>query len=1046
MNSVKQSPDLLLVIGMHRSGTSALTRGLSVLGCTLGENLIEAIPDNNDKGFWEDADINAFNQELLVLTGSDWWHLMQYNADFFRAPIFIPYRLTARTLLSRKIVAGRTLALKEPRMTLLLPFWQDIFDEMGLQVGYVHAVRHPLDVAYSLLRRDGFSHERSLLLWFFYHESAIKCTLDKNYVVVHYDRLLDQTSRQLERIVQTLHFPVFDEQSAAFTEYANTFLDRQLRHSTYAKNKQHSKELRASYPPVERLYNALEAASRDEPIDFAVLLNQLIESENHTKIYYRMIQELQFENNKCKVEVQLLECDLQTQYKNHEEKVQTLEYDLKIQSSKHEAMVQRFEAESKKDHDSLEKNKRQIELLQEELKGVHEQRQQIQSELLAVYQSRSWRLTRPLRELWLRIPLSMAQRVRLKNLVLKNQHQDVLQLNAKTNNIRKTAIIHYVACRHNRSSVLPRSVRFIAFHLPQYHEIPENNQWWGKGFTEWSNVQPALPQFDSHYQPHVPMQGYYDLSDDNAATLVQQARLAKNYGIEGFCFYFYWFAGHRLLEKPLELLLANPDWDVPFCLCWANENWTRRWDGLDADVLIAQDHSAADDLAFITYVHRYLRDPRYLRVNGRPIILLYRPDLLPNAQQTIELWRSYCRDVGLGEIFVIYPQSFENRDPREYGMDAATEFPPNNSAPPELDAHDYGVNSDFNGKIYDWSIFPERAKNYPSTDYKKFLGLNPGWDNTPRRKSSASIFLNNDTLGYQEWAYRATRNTCEQFSEPDERLIFINAWNEWGEGAHLEPDLRSGCAYLEATDMAQLRTSVELELLPKYSKTAIVIHAFYPDILSELMPQLQTLSIEDWVLWVTTPEDKQQEVSSILASLHCQKKIIAVPNRGRDVLPFLTILPELMEDDIGFVLKLHTKKSKHRSDGAAWRQGFFKELVNSDNLNKWRTAMQEDKSLGMVAPKEYVVPMSLFWGNNKEKTTAIANRLGLHEFLLSKIYFVAGTMFFCRREVLLPILALDFQQEQFEEELGQIDGTMAHSVERAFGMAVSILGMRIMGI
>ena len=215
--------------------------------------------------------------------------------------------------------------------------------------------------------------------------------------------------------------------------------------------------------------------------------------------------------------------------------------------------------------------------------------------------------------------------------------------------------------------------RLFAFYLPQFHAIAENNEWWGEGFTEWTNVRPAKPQFKGHIQPHEPDPnadlGYYDLTEPDV--MRRQMEMARQYGIEGFCFYFYWFAGHRLLETPLLNLLDNPDIDVPFTLCWVNENWSRRWDGRNQDMLIAQNHSAEDDIAFISYISKYLKDPRYRRIDGKPLLLVYRPIELPDAKATSKRWRDWCRDNGIGEIYIAYTQSFENNDPRDYGFDAA---------------------------------------------------------------------------------------------------------------------------------------------------------------------------------------------------------------------------------------------------------------------------------------------------------------------------------------------------------------------------------------
>lgn len=349
-------------------------------------------------------------------------------------------------------------------------------------------------------------------------------------------------------------------------------------------------------------------------------------------------------------------------------------------------------------------------------------------------------------------------------------------------------------------------VKLIAWYLPQYHPIPENDRWWGKGFTEWANVTRAQPNFIGHYQPHLPSDlGFYDLRLDEVRK--QQGELAKRYGIHGFCYYYYWFAGKRLLDQPLERMLVTNTPDLPFCIAWANENWTRRWDGQDNEILIAQRHSDEDDRAVMRDMARYLKHPRYIRVNGRPLLILYRANLFPDIKRTAATWREVCREEGVGEICLTLTESFDFArscpDPSSLGFDASVEFPPHGMgtsvAPPGriINPGFSGTSNDYNQLVVDYLQLPQPG-------HLRFRSVMPGWDNTPRRQNDPVIFVNTSPGAYQAWLESIIQITHQQ-SFGDERLVFINAWNEWAEGNHLEPDRRYGHAYLEATLNAKER-------------------------------------------------------------------------------------------------------------------------------------------------------------------------------------------------------------------------------------------------
>lgn len=342
------------------------------------------------------------------------------------------------------------------------------------------------------------------------------------------------------------------------------------------------------------------------------------------------------------------------------------------------------------------------------------------------------------------------------------------------------------------------NLKYIAFYLPQFHEIDENNDWWGNGFTEWTNVTKGMPRFKGHFQPRLPRDlGFYDLS--NIDTLKRQVEIAKQYGLFGFSFHYYWFSGRRLLKKPLDLFLKHKEIDFPFCLCWANENWTRRWDGLDQEILIKQDFTEEDLSTFMPDLKRYLEDPRYIKINGRPLIVIYRPMLIPKIQKVLESWKVQARGMGIGEPIWAAVQAFGLEDPTKIGFDVGLEFPPHklaqNIAPVN---HKYDIlDPSFEGRIIDTVDVVKKSEYYSSvTEFPLIKGVFPSWDNEARKKGSGTTFVNSSPLVFKKWLRSSSQYAIEKpvFGES---IVFINAWNEWAEGAYLEPDQYNGYAYLD---------------------------------------------------------------------------------------------------------------------------------------------------------------------------------------------------------------------------------------------------------
>jgi glycosyltransferase involved in cell wall biosynthesis len=360
-------------------------------------------------------------------------------------------------------------------------------------------------------------------------------------------------------------------------------------------------------------------------------------------------------------------------------------------------------------------------------------------------------------------------------------------------------------------------VRLIAFLLPQFHPIPENDQWWGHGFTEWTNVMRARPLFDGHYQPHVPADlGFYDLrlSDARAA----QASLASRCGLHGFCYYHYWFDGKLLLNRPFDEVLRSGEPDFPFCLCWANEPWTRRWDGKAGEILQAQSYGHADDLAHIRWLMPALADRRAITIDGKPLFLVYQAKDLPDPARTVDTWREQVHLAGLPGIYLMACETGWDAgwDATSVGFDAKLLFQPQfatlfgsgtritTSAPDTLRVFDYQRA---------WTVLA----NPPAVSYKRFETACPSWDNSARAGARGVVLHGSTPQAYQQWLEQAIARAGQCPTE--ERIVFINAWNEWAEGCHLEPDKEFGRAYLEATRRALSGNGAELAPIRSIART-----------------------------------------------------------------------------------------------------------------------------------------------------------------------------------------------------------------------------------
>lgn len=437
----------------------------------------------------------------------------------------------------------------------------------------------------------------------------------------------------------------------------------------------------------------------------------------------------------------------------------------------------------------LKENKRIKEEGQKKLQEQQYQTEYYKTKLEGITNSRLYKLSKPLRYL---------RRLLRKLNLNQSGYIRLIQDKKEDENTRKGYNSTYQKDRN--FSKYQTDIKALAFYLPQYHEFKENNEWWGKGFMEWTNTKKSVPRFEGHYQPRVPHKdiGYYTL--DNVETIKKQVEMAKKHGIYGFCFYYYWFSGKRLMEKPGDLFLEDKTIDFPFCLCWANENWTRTWDGQETDILIKQDYNKHDQSQFIKDAQKYLEDPRYIRIDGKPLIMIYNPYGITNFEKMIKEWRKTAKNIGIGDICIWCKVNFADEEHKYTRIvDGEFDFPPHGVGHEATKI--YGLPS---SKIFDYGKIVDDIEHI----YREYYPLKPfyhtctmGWDNSARRQEEYTIYYNYSLEKYYKWLRVIIEETRKRNQE-DKRFILINAWNEWAEGTYLEPDEKYGYANINTLSKA----------------------------------------------------------------------------------------------------------------------------------------------------------------------------------------------------------------------------------------------------
>lgn len=703
------------------------------------------------------------------------------------------------------------------------------------------------------------------------------------------------------------------------------------------------------------------------------------------------------------------------------------------------------------DYDLILKQQSTIEQLVQSRDHQSQQLESTSRELSRIKGSHSWKMTQPLRVLRRSASLTYTKTHSVLHRKLRQfWHSSPLPAHHKElirRCIRGTAsaygtkpdiptikfdatVEHYVGYQHN--APIDPLVKLIAFYLPQFHPFPENDEWWGKGFTEWYNVGRAHQNYEGHYQPHCPIHnGYYDLRVPSV--MEEQAKLARAYGVHGFSYYFYWFGGKILMDTPLEMMLANPKVDIPFCLTWANENWTRRWDGQENDVLIAQDHSNEDSIAFIQHLVKFFHDPRYIRIDGKPVLVVYRANIIPDMENTATLWREEVKRHGIPDLYLICAQSFGIKGPNEFAFDASVEFPPHTSKSAEISEQLNVTNPEFKGRIYSYDQVVSHAIREAEPDYKLFRTPMLSWDNTARKQHSSHCFHGFSLLRYKQWLSAACSNVYRAAKyNSDEKIVFVNAWNEWAEGTHLEPDRKYGYGYLQATyDVLssydrQFLCAHDLNGFIKKHDYAVVLHVHYLELWPEIRQHLENLRHLGFDLFVTTTN--REALSAI--RVECPGAYIELhENRGRDIFPFVKTLNIITQLGYKIACKLHTKMSVYREDGAYIRAQLISNLIGSPpNVDDIVSRLHGNKTLGMIVPEDYLIAHNA--QNMLDNNTNMSSLCRTLELDFKFDFFPAGSMFWFKPDAIRDLCRL--KSSDFDVEHGLVDGTMPHAIERIF--------------
>ena len=558
-------------------------------------------------------------------------------------------------------------------------------------------------------------------------------------------------------------------------------------------------------------------------------------------------------------------------------------------------------------------------------------------------------------------------------------------------------------------------IKLITFYLPQFHIIEENNKFWGEGFTEWINVKKSKPRFKGHHQPRKPGDnngylGYYDLT--NLKTIETQINLAKTHGIYGFAIYYYWFSGKRLLEKPLNIFIKNSKINFNFLLIWANENWSRNWNGGDKEILIKQEYKPNDPINFIKDIKKYIKDYRYIKIGQRPVLGLYEPKKVVNLEKTIKIWREKSIELGIGKIFIlICIKENKIKKFRDLNLfEASYEYPPRNKPK-------YHKIPKKNVYIYPELLYYSRDFNKINLNFTEFPFFRASmveWDNCARRIKCVMFDHYSPKYFYLFNSLISKLLFPLHLIYKDLRFIFINAWNEWGEGSYLEPDNKYGYASINALSKAIFNLSYNAKYkIDAKIKISVLVNIDNIDLTNEIINKINNIPyIYDLFIIIKEEMNLDKLKNKLNLNSNCSHlKLILLFNKRGNLLDILFKFRNKMKNYkyICNINSYHYKEIKYFED---WRNYIYNNLLgDSKIISEILTDFEENENLGIIFPKKYyksLIKFGDFIDDNELKYLNSLLKLIFFRIKASEtsLDYPEGNMFWARISAIYPIFKL----------------------------------------